>query len=87
VVTLLQGRTRTLWLVETWEISVTNILVIMERYTAKERAFCVEAYFRDKSVVKVHRAFRKQFKVKSNESVPTRKSIFRWVEDFRESDD
>ncbi|XP_073979190.1 uncharacterized protein isoform X1 [Rhodnius prolixus] len=57
----------------------------MERYTAKERAFCVEAYFRDKSVVKVHRAFRKQLKVKSNESVPTRKSILRWVENFRES--
>ena len=55
----------------------------MERYTAKERAFCVEVYFEEKSIVKVQRAFRKKFNLKTSQSAPSRKSILRWVENFR----
>jgi len=65
------------------EICYQYILVNMERYTAKERAFCVEAYFCENSFVKVQRAYRRKFNLKTNQRVPTPKSILRWGENFR----
>lgn len=57
----------------------------MEHYVDVERAFCVEQYFRCESIVTVQRLFRKKFKVTRLKPVPTRNTIMRWVNNFRET--
>ncbi len=57
----------------------------MDEYTPAERAFCVEQYFKLNSVISVQRAFRRKFRVPPRKRIPNRKTINRWVEDFRTS--
>ena len=58
----------------------------MTTWTVKHRVFAVEQFFRNKdSTTVVQRLFRRHFKVKRHDSIPSRNTILRWVEAFRET--
>ena len=50
-------------------------------WSTKEKTFCVEAYFADKSYMVVQANFRRQFR---RRNAPSKSRIFEWVKKFRE---
>ena len=62
-----------------------SISVAMERWSAQQRAFVLETFFKNnESVIVTQRAFRRHFSVHRNDSVPSRNTILLWVANFRE---
>lgn len=58
----------------------------MKPWSAKQRSFVVEQYFKlGESVVAVRRAFKLEFKLKRHENPPDHKTILGWVKNFRET--
>lgn len=56
----------------------------MERWSNEHRAFVIETFFKSgDSVIRTQRLFRQHFGVGRNDKVPSRKSITRWVQQFR----
>uniref|UniRef100_UPI00358E2D47 uncharacterized protein n=1 Tax=Myxine glutinosa TaxID=7769 RepID=UPI00358E2D47 len=53
-------------------------------WSGAHHVFAVEAFFtNNRSVIAVQRAFRRRFSIPQNQSVPDRKTILQWVENFR----
>ena len=58
----------------------------MERWSVQQRIFCVEQFVLSKSVVSVHREFRRKFgDDRQRGAVPSRKIIGQWVRQWRET--
>ncbi len=55
----------------------------MSSWTSKQGKFCVEAYILNNSIIATPRAFRKQFKLKRCDPVPSPKTLRRWHENVR----
>jgi transposase len=62
-----------------------SISVAMERWSLEHRAFAVESYLKNDSVVVTQRIFRRQFNIHRNDSVPSRNTVLLWVRNFRET--
>lgn len=59
-------------------------LVVDMAWSNEQRAFAVETYFSEnKSIVAVQRALRTRYGIPPRNTVPDRKSILLWVENFR----
>jgi len=54
-------------------------------WTSVQRAFAVEAFIRNNESVMAQREFRTRFQIPPRHSVPDRKSIVLWVNNFRET--
>jgi hypothetical protein len=58
----------------------------MEQWTAKHRAFVVEAYFKNgDSAVTTRQLFRRHFNIPRHGCVPCRPTIKEWVQNFQEN--
>jgi len=58
----------------------------MAPYTSEQKAFVCEAFVKNNdSYIATIRKFRNQFKLKSNDKVPDRKTVKDWVKKFRET--
>ena len=55
-------------------------------WTGEHRAYLAETYFKNGGyVVDALRKFRSHFKIHRNVSVPNRRTVYRWVDEFRKS--
>jgi len=71
--------------VHEWPSSETqSISVAMEHWSVEHRAFAVEMYFKNNSIV-TQRIFRRHFNIHQNNSVPSRNTVLLWVRNFRET--
>jgi transposase len=57
----------------------------MERWSVEHRAFAVETYFKNDSVVLTQQIFGQHFNVPRNNSVPSRNTVLLWVRNCRET--
>lgn len=58
----------------------------MMMWSAKERAFAMEQYFKlGESIIAVRRAFKVNLNLKRHEEPPSHKTILAWVRKFRET--
>lgn len=72
---------RTQW---QWKFALVPLLVANMAWSNEQRAFAVETYFsQNRSIVAVQRAMRTRYQIPPRNSVPDRKSILLWVENFR----
>jgi hypothetical protein len=81
------NRWRVEFLLERPSSLTQSILVAMERWSLDHRAFAVESYFKNDSVVVTQRIFRRHFNIHRNDSVPSRNTVLLWVRNFRETKD
>jgi len=62
-----------------------SISVAMERWSVEHRAFAVETYSKNDSVVLTQQIFRAHFNIHWNNSVPSCNTVLLWVRNFRET--
>ena len=55
----------------------------MEHWSVEYRAFTVETYLKNDSVIVTHQIFRRHFNIHRNDSVPSHNTILLWVRNFR----
>ncbi len=55
----------------------------MPRWSSKMRVFCVETFLKNNLIIATTRAYRREFKLARHDSVPDRKTILKWVTNFR----
>jgi len=62
-----------------------SISVAMEHWSVEHRAFTVETYFKNDSVVLTQWICLRHFNIHWNKSVPSRNTLLLWVRNFRET--